>query len=168
LGKLNFLIYPDANKTTKAKKNQRNHRVPKNLHNNRQPCPRSVDCTGHRGVPTYQFSRWCHIPHSCTNRHIWSTQVFGLPATCYNCKKCTFGLGRLAALYFGKRSLKDYKYNYHLPTAIFFYALIGPLPAAIRLIYTIQAVTALKMAVLIILLALSVFSDLTWHTTNKK
>jgi len=26
---------------------------------------------------------------------------------CYNCIKCTHGMGRLAALYFGKRILKD-------------------------------------------------------------
>jgi hypothetical protein len=45
-------------------------------------------------------------------------KFLGCMRPCYNCKKCTFGLGRLAALYFGKRSLKDYKYNYKLPTAI--------------------------------------------------
>ena len=76
-------------------------------------------------------------------------------------------MGRLAALYFGKRSLKDYKYNYHLPTAIFFYILLGPFPAAILLISTLQSFTILKAAVLIVLLALSVYSASTWRTTPK-
>ena len=86
---------------------------------------------------------------------------------CYNCKKCTFGLGRLAALYFGKRSLKDYKYNYKLPTAIFFYAFIGPFPAAILLAYTIQAFSILKIAVLLVLVIFSVYSALTWRSNIK-
>jgi len=29
-------------------------------------------------------------------------KFLGCMRPCYNCKKCTFGLGRLAALYFGK------------------------------------------------------------------
>lgn len=46
-------------------------------------------------------------------------KFLGCLRPCYNCKKCTFGMGRLAALYFGKRSLKDYKHTYHLTTAYF-------------------------------------------------
>jgi len=76
-------------------------------------------------------------------------------------------MGRLAALYFGKRSLKDYKYNYHLPVALFFYAFLGPFPVAILLVSTIQAFTVLKAAVLVILLALCVYSASTWRPTQK-
>jgi len=94
-------------------------------------------------------------------------KFLGCLRPCYNCKKCTFGLGRLAALYFGKRSLKDYKYNYKLPTAIFFYAFIGPFPAAILLAYTIQTFSILKMAVLLALLIFSLYSALTWRTNRK-
>jgi hypothetical protein len=94
-------------------------------------------------------------------------KFLGCLRPCYNCKKCTFGIGRLAALYFGKRSLKDYKYNYHLPTAIFFYILLGPFPVAILLISTLQSFTILKAAVLIVLLGLSVYSASTWRTTPK-
>jgi hypothetical protein len=85
---------------------------------------------------------------------------------CYNCKKCTLGMGRLAALYFGKRSLKDYKYNYKLPTAIFFYALIGPFPAAFALFSFVQDFTVLRAAVFVCLLALTVYSGLTWRTSK--
>jgi hypothetical protein len=77
------------------------------------------------------------------------------------------GMGRLAALYFGKRSLKDYKYTYGIFTAIFFYALIDPFPAAILLISTVQAFAILKIAVLIGLLIISTYSALTWRTARK-
>jgi hypothetical protein len=86
---------------------------------------------------------------------------------CYNCKKCTFGLGRLAALYFGKRSLKDYKYTYHLPTALFFYTLIGPFPAAIAIVSAVQAFTVLKAAVAILLVALTIYGATTWRQTEE-
>jgi hypothetical protein len=95
-------------------------------------------------------------------------KFLGCLRPCYNCKKCTFGLGRLAALYFGKRTLKDYKYSYKLPTAIFFYALIGPFPAAVSLFYTVQAFTIPKMAITIILLVLSIYSALTWRVIASK
>jgi hypothetical protein len=77
-------------------------------------------------------------------------------------------MGRLAALYFGKRSsLKDYTKTYGLPIAIFYYILLGPFPAAVLLVSTIQAFTVLKVAVLAVLLVLSVYSALTWRTTRK-
>jgi hypothetical protein len=76
-------------------------------------------------------------------------------------------MGRLAALYFGKRRLKDYKKTYRLPVAIFFYALICPFPAAVLLVFTVQAFTVLKVAVLVCLLTLSVYSALTWRPTHK-
>lgn len=90
-------------------------------------------------------------------------KFLGCLRPCYNCKKCTFGLGRLYALYFGRRSLKDYRENYGLGVAIFFYAFIGPFPAASAFISVIQAFTALKLAVAIILLVLSAYSASTWR-----
>ncbi|HSV48695.1 MAG TPA: hypothetical protein VLH35_00130 [Candidatus Acidoferrales bacterium] len=90
-------------------------------------------------------------------------KFLGCLRPCYNCKKCTYGLGRLAALYFGNRNLKDYKYNYKLPTALFYYAFIGLFPAVFMLILTIQTFTPLKAAVLVILLVLTAFSALTWR-----
>ena len=94
-------------------------------------------------------------------------KFLGCLRPCYNCKKCTFGLGRIAALYFGKRSLKDYKETYGIATAIFFYALIGPFPAAILLISTFQAFAFLKTVVLASLFAISLYSGLTWRATQK-
>ncbi len=90
-------------------------------------------------------------------------KFLGCLRPCYNCKKCTFGMGRLAALYFGKRTLKDYKYNYKLPTALFFFALIGPFPAAFAVYSTVQSFTVLKAANAFILSVLTIYSALTWR-----
>jgi hypothetical protein len=94
-------------------------------------------------------------------------KFLGCLRPCYHCKKCTYGLGRLAALYFGKRSLKDYKETYGIVVAIFFYILLGPFPIAILLISAIQAFTVLKAAVLLSLLITSVYSGFTWRTTHR-
>lgn len=49
----------------------------------------------------------------------------------------------------------------NIPTAIFFYTLVGPFPSAILLISTVQAFTILKFAVLFALIIFSVYSALT-------
>jgi hypothetical protein len=94
-------------------------------------------------------------------------KFLGCLRPCYNCKKCTFGLGRISALFFGKRSLKDPKESYRMPSAVFFFILLGPFPTAILIISLLQAFTILKMAVLISLLLVSLYSGLTWRTTPK-
>jgi hypothetical protein len=83
---------------------------------------------------------------------------------CHNCIKCTHGMGRLAALYFGKRIFKDYKYSYKLPTAILFTLFIGAFPAAFALYSVIQDFTVIKAAVFVVLLAITIFNGLTWRT----
>jgi hypothetical protein len=86
---------------------------------------------------------------------------------CYNCIKCTHGMGRLAALYFGKRILKDYKHSYKLPTAIFFTLFIGAFPTAFALYSAIIAFAVIKAAVFVVLLAFTIFSGLTWQTKKR-
>jgi hypothetical protein len=81
---------------------------------------------------------------------------------CWHCKRCTRGFGRMAALYFGKRSLKDPTETYGVPTAIFFYLFVGPFPAAVLLASTATSFSFPKLAILAILLVLSVYSGLTW------
>jgi ABC-type transport system involved in cytochrome bd biosynthesis fused ATPase/permease subunit len=75
-------------------------------------------------------------------------------------------MGRLAALYFGKRSLKDYKYTYHLTTALFFYALIGLFPTALAIIFAVQMFTILKLIIAIIPVVLATYSATTWRQTK--
>ena len=93
--------------------------------------------------------------------------ILGCLRPCYNCIKCTHGMGRLAALYFGKRIFKDYKYSYKLPTAIFFSLLIGAFPAAFALFSMLQNFTIIKATIFLVLLVLTIYSGLTWRTTKK-
>jgi hypothetical protein len=89
--------------------------------------------------------------------------ILGCLRPCYNCIKCTHGMGRLAALYFGRRIFKDYKYNYKLPGAIFFTLYIGAFPAAFAAYSAITNFTAIKAVIFAVLLAFTVFSALTWR-----
>jgi hypothetical protein len=94
-------------------------------------------------------------------------KFLGCLRPCFNCKKCTFGMGRIAALYFGKRSLKDYKETYRFPTALFFYVFLGPFPAISLLVSTIYIFDVAKLVILVCLLALTVYSGLTWRQTSQ-
>lgn len=94
-------------------------------------------------------------------------KLLGCLRPCYHCKKCTFGLGRISALFFGKRSLKDPKESYGMTSAVFFNALFGPFPAVFLLISTVQAFAVFKIMVLLCLLGISLYSGLTWRTTSK-
>jgi len=93
--------------------------------------------------------------------------LLGCLRPCYNCIKCTHGMGRLAALYFGKRIFKDYKYNYKLPGAIFFTLYIGAFPTVFALFSVLQNFTMVKAVVFVILLAFTIYSGLTWRTTKR-
>ena len=93
--------------------------------------------------------------------------ILGCLRPCYNCIKCTHGMGRLAALYFGKRMFKDYKYNYKLPTAIIFTLYIGAFPAAFALYSAVKDFTVIKAAVFVVLLAFTIYSGLTWRPKKR-
>ncbi len=93
--------------------------------------------------------------------------ILGCLRPCYNCIKCTHGMGRLAALYFGRRIFKDYKYSYKLPTAIFFTLFIGAFPAAFALYSAITDFTVVKIALFAVLLAFTIFSASTWRTKKR-
>jgi hypothetical protein len=93
--------------------------------------------------------------------------LLGCLRPCYNCIKCTHGMGRLAALYFGKRIFKDYKYSYKLPTAIIFTLYIGAFPTAFALYSALIDFTVVKAAVYVILLAFTIYSGLTWRTKKR-
>ena len=93
--------------------------------------------------------------------------LLGCLRPCYNCIKCTHGMGRLAALYFGRRIFKDYKYNYKLPTAILFTLYIGAFPAAFALYSAINDFSVVKAAVFVVLLVFTGYSGLTWRTKKR-
>jgi hypothetical protein len=93
--------------------------------------------------------------------------IIGCLRPCYNCIKCTHGMGRMAALYFGKRIFKDYKYSYKLPTAIFFTLYIGAFPAAFALYSAVIDFTVVKAAVFAVLLVFTIYGGLTWRTKKR-
>ena len=93
--------------------------------------------------------------------------ILGCLRPCYNCIKCTHGMGRLSALYFGRRIFKDYKYSYKLPTAIFFTLYIGAFPAAFALYSAVIDLTVIKAAVFVVLLAFTIYSGFTWRTKKR-
>jgi hypothetical protein len=93
--------------------------------------------------------------------------LLGCLRPCYNCIKCTHGMGRLAALYFGRRIFKDYKYSYKLPTAIFFTLFIGAFPAAFALYSAMIDFTVAKTGLFVVLLVFTIFSGLTWRTKKR-
>jgi len=88
--------------------------------------------------------------------------------SCYYCKSCTSGFGRLSALFFGNRRLKDPERSYGMTSAVFFYILLCPLPALFLFISVVQAFSILKIFVLVCLLAISAYSAATWHRTNSR
>jgi hypothetical protein len=77
-------------------------------------------------------------------------------------------MGRLAALYFGRRIFKDYKYNYKLSGAVFFSLYIGAFPAAFALYTTIADFTPIKAAVSAALLTITIYSASTWRPKKPK
>ena len=70
----------------------------------------------------------------------------------------------MAVLYFGKRILKDYKYSYKLPTAIFFTIYIVAFPAAFAFYSAVIDFTVVKAVVFVVLLAFTIYNGLTWQT----
>ncbi|MCW4001202.1 MAG: hypothetical protein NWE93_13290 [Candidatus Bathyarchaeota archaeon] len=94
--------------------------------------------------------------------------LLGCLRPCHKCIKCTHGMGRLAALYFGRRIFKDYKYNYKLPTAVFFSLYIGAFPAAFALYSAATGFTVVKAAVSAVLLVFTIYSATTWRIEKPK
>ena len=88
--------------------------------------------------------------------------------TCVYCKTCTMGFGRLAAWFFGKRELKDLNNKTALAFVAVVYFLLSLIPAAFLSVSLVQAFDAIKMAVLLSLLAISVYSLVTWRKPRKQ
>lgn len=83
-------------------------------------------------------------------------------SSCYYCKTCTSGFGRLAGVFFGTGYIKKGSVGNRLIFVGFIYFLLAPLPAAFLILSIIQTVSALKTAILICLLSIIVYSTATW------
>ncbi len=89
-------------------------------------------------------------------------------SSCYNCKTCTSGFGRLAGAFFGKGSVKKASVGNRIQLGLvgFIYFLLLPFPAALTVLSMLQVFTVPKLIVLICLLALGAYSFATWHTRS--
>lgn len=83
-------------------------------------------------------------------------------SSCYYCKTCTSGFGRLSGWFFGNRNTKDLRNKTALAFVAFVYVLLIPFPLTFVTISLFQGFTTLKILVLACLLLLSAYSMFTW------
>lgn len=84
-------------------------------------------------------------------------------SSCAYCKSCTSGFGRLAGWFFGKIPTKDLNSKTRLSFIVFIYCLLALVPSVFLTISIIQVFTAIKTAVLIGVLSISLYSIATWR-----
>ena len=87
-------------------------------------------------------------------------------SSCYKCKTCTSGFGRLAGAFFGKGYVKKESVGNRLGLTVFIYFLLFPLPATILFFSLSKAFSFLKLLVLVCLLAIAAYSLTTWYTRS--
>jgi hypothetical protein len=86
--------------------------------------------------------------------------------SCYQCKTCTSGFGRLAGAFFGKGFVKKASIGNRLGVVTFIYFLLLPLPAALVSFSLLSAFSFVKVLVLICLLAVAAYSLTTWYNSS--
>ncbi len=87
-------------------------------------------------------------------------------SSCYKCKTCTSGFGRLAGDFFGNGYVKKESIGNRLGLIIFVYFLLLPLPAATLVFSIFAAFSFLKVLALACLLAVAAYSLTTWHNRS--
>jgi hypothetical protein len=87
-------------------------------------------------------------------------------SSCYKCKSCTSGFGRLAGAFFGKGYTKKESVGNRLGMIAFVYFLLLPLPATVLFFSLSEAFSFLKVLVLVCLLATAVYSLTTWSNRS--
>jgi len=89
-------------------------------------------------------------------------------SSCYYCKSCTSGFGRLAEWFFGNRTTKDLNNKTALAFVIFSYCLLSLIPASLLAISAYQEFSLVNSLVLLCLAAISIYSLTTWIKINQK
>jgi len=87
-------------------------------------------------------------------------------SSCYYCKSCTSGFGRLSGWFFGKRQLKDVNNKTALAFVVFIYFLLGPLSITLLTVTLGQTFDLLRIVLVSGLAAIIVYSALTWLKPN--
>jgi hypothetical protein len=83
-------------------------------------------------------------------------------SSCYNCKTCTSGFGRLAGWFFGDRGTKDLSNKTALGLIAVVYFLVVPIPLLYLTFSLIQGFQPLTIILLLCLLLLTIYSAFTW------
>jgi hypothetical protein len=83
-------------------------------------------------------------------------------SSCYYCKACTSGFGRLAGVFFGTGWTKKGSVGNRVGFIGFIYFLLSPLPLALLGVSLVQSYSALAVLVFACLLAFSAYSFSTW------
>ena len=89
-------------------------------------------------------------------------------SSCYACKTCTSGFGRLAGIFFGRELVKKGSVGNRVAAVAFVYFLLLPLPVALLSLSFLTSFSYLKILVLACTLALAAFSFSTWTSRSSK
>ncbi len=87
-------------------------------------------------------------------------------SSCYYCKTCTSGFGRLAGVFFGTGNMKKGSVGNRVGLVAFIYFLLFVVPVAFLALSLSAEVTVLKILILVLLVVVSVCSFSTW--TSKR
>jgi hypothetical protein len=89
-------------------------------------------------------------------------------SSCYYCKSCTSGFGRLAGWFFGDRSTKDLGNKTALGFVAIVYFLLIPVPLLYLAVSIIQGFQPLTILLLLCLSMLTIYSTFTWVKPNRQ
>jgi hypothetical protein len=84
--------------------------------------------------------------------------------SCYKCKACTSGFGRLAGAFFGRGFIKKESVGNRIVLIGFIYFLLLPIPVAVLVLSMLQSFSFLKVLVLVCVLAVAAYSLSSWST----
>lgn len=87
-------------------------------------------------------------------------------SSCYRCKTCTSGFGRLAGAFFGRGFVKKASVGNRIGIVGFMYFLLLSVPVAFTVLSMLQFFTVPKFVVLVCLSALGAYSLSTWYTRS--
>ena len=88
-------------------------------------------------------------------------------SSCYNCKNCTSGFGRIAGAFFGTGTIKQGSVGNRKALIGFIYILLTVVPAGVLVASLIQDFSFTKILFLICICVVTVFSLSTWIKTKK-
>ncbi len=87
-------------------------------------------------------------------------------SSCYKCKACTSGFGRLSGAFFGKGFVKKESVGNRIGLVAFVYLLLLPIPVALLSISIAGMFSLVKVLVLVCLLAVAIYSFTTWFNSS--